>query len=148
MRHSRKAPPLSPRQRRDEGLTPIDHHSPPPPPSPFPFSRLVEALDAYDTRDGAPGAAGGDGDFDFGGAGDGYGAGLDSLGGDGYTGHPDDDGYGAYDDYDDYGGDDFLATGGGGGKGKRRYRMVSDDEEEDGVEYVPAPYTADGTVVE
>ena len=119
---------------------------------PFPPSslRLVEALDAYDTRGGGAPGDGDGGDFDFGGAGDGYGAGLDSLdgGGNGYTGHL--DAGDEYDDYDDYGdGGDFLMTGGAkGGKGGKRYRMVSDDEEEEGVEYVPAPYTADGTVVE
>ena len=125
-------------------------HPHPPSPRSTPSSlRLVEALDAYDTRGGGAPGDGDGGDFDFGGAGDGYGAGLDSLdgGGNGYTGHL--DAGDEYDDYDDYGdGGDFLMTGGKGGKGGKRYRMVSDDEEEEGVEYVPAPYTADGTVVE
>jgi hypothetical protein len=98
--------------------------------------RLVEALDAYDT-------GGGGGDEFAAGDRDGFGGGLDSL----------DDGA-AYGDYDeDYDHDDggfgglMGGKGGGGGGGGKRYREVSSDEDE-GVEYVPAPYTADGTVPE
>jgi endoglucanase len=129
-------------------------HSPPPPslfsPSPKTQHRLVEALDQFDTAGGAgPGSdAGDDGDFLLGGGAGGGGdhpgsaAPLDSL-------YGDDDGGWSDDGWGNAGnGKGATVTTGvlpTPGPGKK-YKVVREDEEtdeDDDIEYVPAPYTAD-----